>query len=139
MRRALIGLMLAVCAGIAQAACPVGVTCLSWQGDGHYTDNTAIPANFVVVYTLLYGVKGGPYTALAGYNGGPTQAMNTNIQTPPYPKSCFVVTATADTPDSTGKLSKQTSAASSEVCQKPPPGAPSHGSIAAPSDGSVVH
>lgn len=138
LRAALTALLLGL-VGIVHAACPVGLTCLSWQGDGHYTDNTAIPSNFVVVYTVLYGVKGGPYTALAGYNGGPSQAMSTNIQTPPYPKTCFVVTATADTPDSTGKLSKQTSAASPEACQKPPPGAPSHGSIAAPSDGSVVH
>lgn len=129
-------IMLAV-AAVAHAACPAGMTCLSWVGDGNYTDNKPIPSTFVVTYTVLYGAKGGPYTALAGYNGGPKAAMSVTVPTPPKPKLCFVVTATADTPDDKGVLSKQTSALSPEACDTVSLPAPTEGHIEAPTDGHV--
>lgn len=121
-------LLLLVC-GAVHAACPSNQTCLSWIGDGHYTDDKVIPADFVVTYTVLYGVKGGPYLALRGYNGAPTQTFNVQFATPASPKLCFVVTATADTPDSAGTLSKQISTPTAELCDKAPLPAPTGGSI----------
>lgn len=129
-------------AGAVHAACPAGMTCLSWVGDGNYTDGKAIPTNYVVTYTVMYGAKGGPYTALGGYNGGPKAALAVTVPTPPKPKLCFVVTATALTPqvDKDGKPLPEkpaTSALSGEACDTVSLPAPTDGSIEAPTDGSI--
>jgi hypothetical protein len=136
-------LVLLFAAGVASAACPSGLTCLSWKGDGNYTDGKPIPANFVVTYTVHYGPKSGPYTPLAGYNGSPTQALAVQFATPAKPKLCFRVTATADSPEMdkdgklTGKLVKATSDFTGEVCDTVSLPPPTDGRIEAPTDGSI--
>lgn len=128
-------LLLLVCS--VAAACPGGQTCLSWKGDGSYTDDKPIPSTFVVTYTVWNGAKGGPYTTLYAYNGAPTQVMSVQFKEPVQPKTCFVVTATADSPDDKGVLKPATSAYTAEVCDKVAPPAPTDGRIEAPTDGSI--
>lgn len=129
-------LLLLVCS-VSHAACPAGQTCLGWTGDGGYTDGKPIPADYTVTYTVWNGAKGGPYATLFAYNGSPTQVMQVSFAQPPLAKRCFVVTATALTPDTTGKLTAQTSAYSGETCSKVAPPAPTDGRIEAPTDGSI--
>ncbi len=124
-------------AGVAHGACLDGHTCLSWEGAGKYSDGANIPTAFVVTYTVWNGPKGGPYTTLYAYNGTPTQAMRAEFVQPPKAKLCFVVTATANTPDDSGVLKPATSAYSGETCDVGSLPAPTDGSIEAPTEGSI--
>lgn len=139
MLRALFALSaLLACVGV-QAACPANQTCLHWVGNPTDTAGVALPTVHPVTYTVLNGPKGGPYVSLAAYNGGPSQTFDVQITTPPAPKTCFVVTATAYT---AGATAATTSAASAEACDapSPPPPPPTNGSVVpAPTNGSIVH
>lgn len=136
----LAGILLLLVCGVVQAAtCLANITCMSWKGDGRYTDNKLIPASIAVSYTVLNGPKGGPYVPLYAYNGSPTQAMSVQFATPAAPKLCFVMTATTFEPNDKGVIVKNTSVASAESCDKVALPAPTNGSIVAPTDGSIIN
>lgn len=111
------------------AACPAAKTCVAWPGITQYTDGTQIAPTRDITYSVLNGAKGGPYSSIAQKVGKPGVSQNIELPRVVNPSLCFVLTATAESPDKSTppKLSVLTSEQSAEVCATaapPPPPAP---------------
>lgn len=128
-------LLLGLCCNAA-FACDAGMTCVSWLGIDQYTNNKPIDAALDVTYTLMHGIKGGPYAAVAAYNAKPSTARMNVVVPTPATGTCFVIAAAVP-----GSLVSSQSAEGCKpaVTQPPPLGAPTDGSITAPSNGSIIH
>lgn len=128
-------LLLALCCNAA-IACDTGMTCVSWTGITQYTNSKPIDATLDVTYTLMHGVKGGPYSAVAAYNAKPSTTRMDVIVPTPAKGTCFVIAATVP---GVAASSQSAEGCKPAVTQPPPLGAPTDGSITAPTNGSIVH